>query len=161
VSEKYEGLNLPQLLDLMHGIVVPEPVPWTPQTDGWWVLLAWFVAVVLLCAIKYVDHRRRNRYRRQALAELGRIEALTDADPAGSAAAVAMLVKRTALAVWPRDRVAALYGAQWADFLAESARHDRRVAEGASLIARAAYDPNADAAELITPARRWIKVHRA
>ena len=161
VSDKYEGLNLPQLLDLMHDIVVPEPVPWTPQTDGWWVLFGWLLAIVVLSAIKYAEYRRRNRYRREALDVLDDIKDHAAADPAGSAAAVAALVKRTALAVWPRERVASLYGAEWAEFLVESSRNDARVADAAMEIARAAYDPRLNGADLVKPARRWIKVHRA
>ena len=49
-EEKYQGLNLPQLFELMHDIVPPEPVPWMPQTPGWWVLLAWIAAVSALTA---------------------------------------------------------------------------------------------------------------
>lgn len=160
-TEQYEGLNLPQLLDLMHEIVVPDPVSWAPQTDGWWVVLGWLLALTALCAIKYMIHRRRNRYRREALDVLKQIAASADADPAGSAASIAALVKRTALAVWPRERVAALYGAEWADFLVESASNDRRVADAAPQISKAAYDPGAIGRDLVKPARRWIKVHRA
>ncbi len=161
VSDKYEGLNLPQLLDLMHGIVVPDPVPWTPQTSGWWVLLGWLVAVVALSALKYVQYRRRNRYRREALDVLDDIDKHAADDPVGSAAAIAALVKRTALAVWPRERVASLHGDEWAAFLVESAGNDSRVAGAAPKIARAAYDPRSSGSELVKPARRWIKVHRA
>ncbi len=160
-SDKYDGLNLPQLLDLMHGIVVPEPAPWTPQTVGWWVVLGWLVAVVGLCALKYVQYRKRNRYRREALDALDDSNRRAGDDPAGSAAAVAALLKRTALAAWPRERVAALYGADWAEFLVESAGNDARVADAAEEIARAAYDPRSNGADLVKPARRWIRKHRA
>ncbi len=161
VGEKYEGLNLPQLLDLMHEIVIPEHVPWVPQTDGWWVLLGWLFAVAGLCAIKYLQYRRRNRYRREALDALDGIRKTAADDPAGSAAAVAALIKRTALAAWPRERVAALYGADWAEFLVRSAGDDPAVAKGAPRIARAAYDPASNGPDLIEPARRWIRKHRA
>lgn len=160
-NEKYEGLNLPQLLDLMHGIVVPDPVPWTPQTDGWKVMLAWLIAVVALCVVKYIEYRRKNRYRREALEVLVDIDKRAEDDPVGSAAAVAALVKRTALAVWPRDEVASLHGAAWADFLVESANNDSRVADAAPEIARAAYDPRSNGKKLVKPARRWIRKHRA
>jgi len=160
-TEQYDGLNLPQLLDLMHEIVVSEPVAWTPQTEGWWVVTGWLAIVMGLCAIKYVQHRRRNRYRREALDVLDNIGESAADDPAGSAAAIAELLKRTALGVWPRERVAALYGTQWASFLVETARNDMHVAEAAEEIARAAYDPHSNGAALVKPARRWIKVHRA
>ena len=48
MSGRFEGLNLPQLLDLMHELAVPEPVPWLPQTPGWWVFCGWALAVTAL-----------------------------------------------------------------------------------------------------------------
>ena len=39
-NERFEGLNLPQLMDLMHGLVYPDPVSWMPQTIGWQLLAA-------------------------------------------------------------------------------------------------------------------------
>ena len=34
MSERFDGLNLPQLLELMHEIVVPEPVGLDPADAG-------------------------------------------------------------------------------------------------------------------------------
>jgi hypothetical protein len=158
---RYDGLNLPQLMELMHGLVVPEPVPWLPSTPGWWVLAGWLVAVALLGAGRLALRRRRNRYRREAAAELDTIEAQADGDPAAAAAQISILLKRTALAAYSRDRVAALHGAAWARFLEESADGDPVVAAAAERFASAAYRPDADGRELVAPARRWIRVHRA
>jgi hypothetical protein len=158
---KYDGLDLPQLLDLMHGIVTPEPVPWFPATPGWWIALGWLFAVLLLAAWQFARYRRRNRYRRDALAELDVIAARKDIDPAESAQRIAAVLKRTALVAYPRADVAALYGASWARFLTESADNDARIAEAADRLATAAYRPDADPGVLAEPARRWIRRHRA
>jgi len=158
---QYDGLNLPELLALMHDLVLPEPVPWLPQTPGWWIVLGWLVAVLLLAAWQVVKRRRRNRYRRDALAELDAIAALQDIDPAESAQRIAAVLKRTALVAYPRRDVAGLYGTAWARFLTESAGNDRQVAEAADDLAAAAYRPGADPKVLSGPARRWIRQHRA
>ena len=160
MSDRYEGLMLPQLLDLMHEIVVPEDVAWIPQTPGWWVLLAWLAAVSILIVIAIVRHRRRNRYRREALASLDAIAASGELSAAKSAQSVAEIIKRTALVAYPRDRVASLYGGEWAKFLRESSRNDRQVSEAAEALANAAYRRDADGQALIRPARRWVRVHR-
>lgn len=154
---KYEGLNLPQLLELMHPIVMPEPVSRLPATDGWWVLLGWIAAVTLLAAVKGVRRWRRDAYRREAL------QLIDQVDPAAenAAAAIAAIVKRTALAVYPREEVASRYGAAWAEFLVQSANDDAEVARAAGQIAAAAYRPGIADAELRGPARRWIRIHRA
>ena len=71
---QYDGLNLPELLAMMHDLVMPDPMPWLPQTPGWWIVLGWLVAMLFLAAWQVVKRRRRNRYRREALAELKAIE---------------------------------------------------------------------------------------
>ena len=161
MSARFEGLNLPQLLELMHEIVIPDPVPWTPQTPGWWVLLGWSVAVAILIGIAIVRRRRRNRYRREALALLDVIDAEQHLAPTESARRIAEIVKRTALVAYPRQRVARLYGERWAAFLRESAGNDKRVAEAAEAMANAAYRPDADGRSIMQPAKRWVRVHRA
>ena len=158
---QYDGLNLPQLLDLMHGLVMPEPVAWLPQTPGWWIVLGWLLAVLLLLAWQFARRRQRNRYRRDALTELRSIAAQTELGPAESAQHIAALLKRTALAAYPREDVAALYGRDWAQFLKESAGNDPQIAEAADLLAAAAYRPDVDGSVLARPARRWIRLHRA
>lgn len=158
---QYDGLNLPQLLDLMHGIVVPEPVSWLPSTPGWWIVLGWLLAVVVLAALQLARRRRRNRYRRDALAELKAIEARMHDDPALSAQRIAEVLKRAALVAYPREDIASLYGPGWARFLTESANHDRQVADAAESLATAAYRPDAHPDALVRPARRWIRLHRA
>ena len=119
---QYDGLNLPQLMDLMHGLVMPEAVPWLPQTPGWWVVLGWLVVVLMLVAWQVVIRRRRNRYRREALQSLAKIRATDSAERAQD---LPELLKRAALTAWPRSEVAALTGEHWHRFLDRSAGMDR------------------------------------
>ena len=158
-NEQYEGLNLPQLLDLMHDIVMPEAVAMTPQTVGWQILGYWVFAVAVLSLIKFVQYRRRNRYRREALELVDQVD--TGPDNPAAAGEVAAILKRTALVAYARDDVASLHGAEWAQFLVESSGSDSRVKASAPIIAAAAYRPGVEAAELVNPAKRWIRKHRA
>jgi len=158
---QYDGLNLPQLLDRMHGLVVPDPVSWLPQTPGWWVLLAWLLGMVVLGAWRIGSYRRRNRYRREALSVLATIESQADHRRLETAGQIAALLKRTALAAYPRRQIAHLYGAEWAQFLCQSANDDAQVVAAADTLAAAAYRTEVDGAALCNPARRWIQVHRA
>jgi hypothetical protein len=158
---QYDGLNLPDLLALMHGPVMPEPVAWLPATPGWWIVLGWLMAVIVLAALQLEGRRRRNRYRRDALAELKAIEARMHDDPVVSAQRIAAVLKRTALVAYPRRDVAGLHGAEWARFLTESADNDPQIAKAADDLAAAAYRPDANPQVLSSPARRWIRRHRA
>ena len=157
----YEGLNLPRLLELMHEIVVPEPTSRLPEGPGWWILAGWLLAVVAIGLRAGIDRRRRNRYRREAATLLDGIEAAAGNDPAGAAAEIAIILKQTALAAYPRADVAALCGDDWARFLSESAGNDPAVAEASGKLAVAAWHPDADGRELVAAARHWIRVHRA
>ena len=158
---EYEGLNLPQLLELMYGLVMPSAVPWLPQTMGWWIAGGWLLAVLVILALRWRQWRIRNRYRREALALLSTIERETGGDPALLAEQVALLIKRTALAAYPRSNVAHLHGAEWAQFLTRSARNDPQIAQAAEQLSRAAYRADPEGAALVGPARRWIRKHRA
>ncbi|MCZ6852726.1 MAG: DUF4381 domain-containing protein [Gammaproteobacteria bacterium] len=158
---QFDGLNLPQLLDLMHDPVIPEPIEWWPQTPGWWIVLAWLTLVAAGFAWRGYQRYRHNRYRRESLNMLAAIAVRAQENPASAAIDIATLLKRTALAAYPRGQVAPLYGAEWADFLLSTSGDDPAIKETASLLATAAYRAGVDGAALIEPARRWIEVHRA
>ena len=158
---RYEGLNLPELLALMHEIVRPEPVPLVPQTVGWLVVAVWLLTVIMLVAWNRLRTWRRRRYRREALAILGTIAERSDQDPAVTAQQVASVLKRAALAAYSRTEVTALHGDEWAAFLCRSADNDPVVERAAAELAHAAYAPDADGRRLLEPARRWLEVHRA
>ena len=98
---EYEGLSLPELLELMHGIVLPGQVPRMPEGPGWWVLGTWLVVVLGMLARAAILYRRRNRYRYEAAAMIDAIAAGADTDPA---AAAADSVARSPLFVSPGSR---------------------------------------------------------
>jgi hypothetical protein len=108
-----------------------------------------------------VARYQRNRYRREALVLLDSIAATANEDPAAAAGSIAVLLKQTALAAYPRADVAALSGEAWAGFLNESASNDPVIEASALALATASYHPDADGRALVSPARRWIRVHRA
>jgi hypothetical protein len=139
----------------MEPLVIPEPVSWLPATPGWWILACWLAGMFLVVAWRAMNRWRNNRYRREALAVL-------DAGSGAPAAVdIARVLKRAALAAYPRERVASLSGNAWAAFLKETSGDDPVVAEAAERLARAAYQQDVDPAALVEPARRWIRGHRA
>lgn len=154
---EFEGLNLPQLMERMHGLARPEPAAWFPQTIGWWVVASGLLAIGLLAAGHGYARWGRNRYRREAIELLNAIESGTG--KAGPL--VASVLKRTALVAYPRQQVASMHGTTWAEFLRTSCDHDPVVETAAADLAGAAYRRDIDGDALIGPARRWVEVHRA
>ena len=109
-------------LQNLHDIVVPTPVSWLPPAPGWYALGLTLLLLLLWGAVVWYRHWRRNAYRREALAELARVEEAL----AGARALHLLLprlpelLKRTALAAYGRGEVASLCGKPWLDFLDHS-----------------------------------------
>src|SRR5262249_17607722 len=97
-------------------VPLPREVSLWPQT--WPARIA--IAVLLVGAIvglwQFLRYRRANRYRREALAELARV-ANAGMAPSECLAQLAVLLRRTALAAFPREQVASLAGPAWLAFL--------------------------------------------
>lgn len=152
--------------DPLAGLVdipLPPEVTLWPQTWPSRILLA-IVVVGLIAAALWAVHRWRvNRYRREALSELSRIEAsAATSTPAELSSALAALVRRTAIAAFPREQVASLTGAAWLSFL-DQADGGRAFSEGPGrALEISAYRPTpaVDSGGLIDAVRSWIKLHR-
>jgi hypothetical protein len=140
----------------LREIAPPEPVSMLPQAPGWY-LLAGLLATGLLWLLWRAYMRWRvNAYRREALKELNAIEG------ASAIAALPSLLKRTALAAYPRERVASLTGDRWLSFLDGTVGAEEFSRDPGRSIATLAYSPSpeADHRKLIELARRWIRRHR-
>ena len=93
----------------------PPPPGWWPPAPGWWILAALAVALAGGALRRWRSPRRRLR--RVALRELRRIGS-ADVDLRHSARAIENLLRRYAIAVFGRERVARLTGEAWLAFLA-------------------------------------------
>ncbi len=152
----------------LHDIVDPAPISWFPQTWGW-VAVAGILACALIAWIAVaLRNYRRNAYRREALRLLNAVQENMHAPSSRTEAlrTLAELIKRTALAAWPRADVASMTGRPWAAFvehaskdeadralealLADSEYRDRRTLDTLAL-------NSGD--EMIAAARRWIERH--
>lgn len=135
--------------EAMHGLILPPPVPFWPATPAWYVVFALLALLLLWLGWHAWRRWRANAYRRAALRALGRAEG----------AEIAAILKRTALAAWPREAVASLSGQDWAAFLQRTAPRARLDAASATALASLAYAPAAR--PMREPAERWIRCHDA
>jgi hypothetical protein len=153
----------PGSLGLLHDIVTAPPTPWWPPAPGWCVLAG--IALVLLgsVALACLARWRRDLYRREALTKLDRIAC--DPLAPSSLAAIAELLKRVALAAYPRDRVASLSGDAWLAFLDKSGGTDAFTRGAGRVLRDAAYRKDAphevaEFSKLAHVVRQWITHHR-
>jgi Ca-activated chloride channel family protein len=135
------------------------PVSLWPQT---WtsVLVATLLAAGLIAAICWLAWRHyADRYRREALADLDRIMQAS----APNAGALELLVRRTALVVFPRDEIVPLTGPAWLTFL-DKTYGGHEFSQGAGRrLSLAPYSPQqvplAELGLLADLVRRWIRTH--
>ena len=100
--------NDPTSLDRLHDIALPPAVAWWPA-PGWYVLFTLALVAAAWMAFRAWKRWQSNAYRREAARELASLE---------SSAAIAELLRRTALAIAPRSVIAEKTGAAWLDWLA-------------------------------------------
>lgn len=148
-----EFVTLVDLIDRLVPVSDPEPVALVPQTAGWWWLAAALSIGVLALVWRLMHRRRRNAYRRHALA------ALQDAQHDG--AALAAVLRRTALAAYPRAEVASLTGPRWLAFL-DSTMGGTHFENGAGrAIVELPYRSGSPVPpDVVDVVRRWIREHR-
>lgn len=148
----------PASLQNLHDIVLPAPPGWWPPAPGWYVLAVLLLAFALWWGRRAWQRWRADRYRREALKAFRALQA----DP-GRLAALPGLLKRTALAAWGREAVAALSGEAWHRFLDCSAGTDRFCAGAGALLDRLAYggEPlsGPEARLLLEAAALWLRGH--
>ncbi len=142
-------------------VVSPAAISWLPQTPGWYLVAGALALWLSRLAWRRLRRWYRNRYRREALAELARMERIPDELDATS---LNRLLKLTALAAWPRPQVAPLTGTDWVEFL--NSQCEDRPFEGA-LGQQLALAPYGVAVAAVAPqtlagaCRHWIAQHRS
>jgi hypothetical protein len=145
----------PASLEHLRDIVEPTPVSlWWPPAPGWCILLALLLLAFVLFSIKWIRTRRVNRYRHDALNELNKLSDITR---------LPKLLKRTALAVFPRDMVASISGERWINFLntttpdsffsGDTGKHLLSVSYSHDIIS------DKHKSELIAAVKNWIVTH--
>lgn len=139
-------------LDRLHDLVLPPAVPWWPLAPGWYLVLALALVVAAWGALRVWKHWQLNAYRREAMRELALLE---------SSAAIAELLRRSALAIAPRTEIAEKTGSAWLDWL--TAQFPEPMPDTVRMqLTVGVYDPSHTSQELSilrNYAGRWITHH--
>jgi len=138
-------MDEPLGLEGLHDIVLPPMPPLWPPGDGFWVALL-LLGLVLVVGWRWRRQwQRRNAYRVAGLGRLAKARTVYD---------VSVVLKRVALAAWPREQVASLSGMAWARYLNASCPRCRFADDA---FAR----PDELAGKVLQKnAARWIRRHR-
>jgi predicted negative regulator of RcsB-dependent stress response len=135
----------PYSLTGLRDIIVPDAPPFWPPAPGLWVALGVVILLVFFVAWRIHASVQKNAYRKAGLLLVDEAKSIHD---------ISVALKRVALAAFPREEVASLYGDAWTAFLHVTCPRE----DFQALL-------NADAASaadtrLIELASTWIRDHR-
>lgn len=153
-SDELATMNLVQLLDALAPITPPADIAMTPQTPAWAVLALGAFGGLSALVLWAMRRHRATAYRRAGLAALRN----TGDDPAR----IAIVLRRTALAAFPRAQVAGLHGRDWVAFLTVTAPGAGMQNEAcATALIEGPFRPVPPNPDLTARAAVWIRTHRA
>jgi hypothetical protein len=122
------------------------------------VLVSFVLTLLVVVVAHAIVRYRRNAYRRAALAELVNLTNMSG----NTLTRLSELLKRTALAAYPREEIASLTGAAWVDWLSETSGLTISGAARNALAHGAYRETVSDDVRLaVDVADRWIRKHRA
>jgi len=159
----------PASLQNLNDIVMPATVGWWPLATGWYILSGLLLIGFAWFGYRLLQHWMRNRYRRTALSELkllaNRIDNPEERD--AGLRQIPVLLKRTALSVYPRYQVASLTGTDWHQFLNSKLKQPLFTESIGKILDKAAYstgglqdiDQHA-ATSLLGVSRLWLQLHQ-
>lgn len=161
-------MNDPISLENLHPIVLPPAQGIWPVAPGWYMIAFLLLAAAIFFVLRFIQKRKANQYRQDALAQLAVLQNTLDQGEAENALrALPVLIKATALYAYSRKTIASLYGDSWIDFLngTLSAPHFNK--EDGVLLAQISYGtPNAilavskqQSSQLVDHVKYWIQHH--
>ncbi len=143
--------------------VSPAPISWLPTTLGWKVMALIMLVWLFWRGHLYLQYRRRNLYRRQALHQLEALISDHGMTP-GLLAGLGRLLKATAVGCYPRRQVARLSGDKWMQWLENHGGADIFSCDSQQLLAHGVYQgedsvKEAALATLVKEIQQWILHH--
>jgi len=135
-----------QSLSNLQDIVVPAAPSFWPPASGFWILVALILMLLITATWCITQSRRRNAYRRAGLTLLESANTVYD---------INVVLKRVALAVFPREQVAALHGENWIQFMQSTCPGEQFPTLSQSAEATPATE------SIRASARAWIRKHQA
>jgi len=159
----------PASLQNLNDIVLPGDVGWWPLASGWYYLLGILLVVLTWFVYAAIRDWNSNRYRRAALHQLQLLaKDIEDTEKrAAGLRQIPILLKRTALSVYPRSQLASLTGKSWLDFLNSKVSTASFTNSTAGLLDKLSYSvgdlntvDSKAVDELLSACKRWLQQHQ-
>lgn len=148
-------------LAALRDIHLPAEPGWWPPAPGWWLLTLIVLAVLTTLAHHTKKWRAKSLPRRRALHRLAELQSRSDqgCDPVSLIGDLSTLLRRTALARYPREDVAGLTGQNWLRFLDRSGDTDQFTVGPGECLMSAPYrqQDSIDTAGVLRLAESWIR----
>jgi hypothetical protein len=103
----------------LRDIHLPEPISWWPPAIGWWIV-ALLILLTITASIWLIRRLTRKTAVKSAKKLLLKIQQNTHLDDHAKLAQISILIRRTAISIFPRAQVASLTGNAWLEFLDSS-----------------------------------------
>ena len=112
----------------LRDIHLPEAIGWWPPAIGWWLLalLIPLLFVLMVWLYKKITRKTALKAAKKLLLKIEQDPALDDYQ---KLCELSVLIRRTAISVFPRSTAASLTGEAWLTFL-DKALHDQRFSNG-------------------------------
>jgi hypothetical protein len=153
---------MPDPLEQLRDIHLPDAVSWWPPAPGWWIVGITILALIAACIWWYRNPSVRvYRVARKELKNL-REEYQASQDDVRLVKELSVLLRRYALAVFGRQKVASLIGNAWMMFLNNTGK-TLGFTEGAGQVLQTVPYGGQDRVEaqaLLTLVEQWMKTNR-
>jgi len=141
----------------------PDAVRFSFETAGWDLLGIFLLLMVIFMFFRWLNHYRKNAYRREALKKIARIKQNTqNKNEANQLNDIWVLLKVVAMETFGRQQVAQLYGNDWLEFL-ESKGKDTPFSQYKEHIANTLHNvipvDLKETEALIELSKKWISTH--
>lgn len=148
-----------QLIVQLKDLHLPSPPGLWPLAFGWYLLL--FISLFVIVMMFYWSSRRwiNNRAQRCAIKELDKLRQAYNQDPdIKYIEKLSILLKRVALAYFPRKEIAGLSGKKWLKFLNQTGNTMMFTSDIGKLLVTAPYKKTVeeDISVLISMCAIWI-----
>jgi len=134
----------------------PDPVQFTFETVGWPILGTLVIVILVIAGFFIYRNYRRNQYRREALRTLDQIS------QPDQVLTIFMVLKKTAIHAFGREKVAGLSGNEWLKFLERTGKNihiiDQEKHVESSLYQSEPLPEDAQH-QILSNAKKWIRTH--